>query len=57
MRYSIGEQITFKKNHACGSNVWEVIKLGAVIKLECQGCKRLISLLPSEIDHRKKQKK
>lgn len=57
MRYSVGEVITFKKNHACGNNVWEITALGAVIKLKCQGCKRLISLLPSEIDKRKKQMK
>lgn len=54
MRYKESEILEFKKKHACGSFNWQVIKLGATIKLECLGCKRLISLLPSEIDKRKK---
>jgi len=54
MRYNIDDVITFKKNHACGSNMWKIIKLGATIRLECCGCKRQITLLPSEIDRRKK---
>lgn len=55
MRYNIDEVIPFKKKHACGSSLWKIIKVGATIKLECEGCKRQITLLPSEIDRRKKQ--
>lgn len=55
MRYKLNETLIFKKNHACGNNKWEVIKLGAIIKLECIQCKRQISLLPSEIDKRIKK--
>lgn len=56
MRFQINDVLTFKKNHACGSNKWQVIKAGVDVKLECLGCKRVISLLPSEIDKRKKTK-
>lgn len=56
MRYHELEIIEFKKKHACGNNNWQIIRLGASIKLECLGCKRQISLLPSEIDRRKKPK-
>lgn len=56
MRYQIDQTLIFKKKHACGSFEWKVIKLGADIKLECLGCKRVISLLPSEVDKRKKTK-
>lgn len=55
MRYNLDETIIFKKNHACGNNIWKVVKLGAIIKLECVKCMRQISLLPSEIDKRKKK--
>lgn len=54
MRYKENQTLTFKKNHACGNNNWRVIKGGAIIKLECMQCLRQISLLPSEIDKRKK---
>lgn len=55
MRYQINDEIIFKKSHACGSNVWKVIKVGADIRLECLGCGRKIALLPSEIDKRLKK--
>ena len=54
MRYQVNDVLEFKKKHACGSNKWTVIKVGADLKLECLGCKRVISLLPSDIDKRKK---
>lgn len=56
MRYNLGEEIQFKKKHACGSDIWIVSKIGATLKLECKGCNRLISLLPVEVDKRKKLK-
>ena len=57
MRYKIDDILEFKKNHACGSNKWRVIRVGADIKLECVGCLRQISLLASQIDKRLKHKK
>lgn len=56
MRYQIDEILTFKKNHACGSNEWKIVKIGVELKLECLGCKRNIVLLPIEVDKRRKMK-
>ena len=33
-----------KKGHPCGSDTWEVIRLGADIKIKCTGCNRLVML-------------
>lgn len=55
MRYEENDLITFRKNHACGNNVWEVYKTGAIIKLKCTKCNRVISLLATEIDKRIKK--
>jgi len=57
MRYKQLDILTFKKKHNCGSHEWKVLTVGADIRLECQGCFRRISLLPSEIDKRLKVKK
>lgn len=57
MRYKEKTTLTFKKKHACGSFEWEVLSSGADVRLECLGCKRRITLLPSEIDKRIKIKK
>ena len=55
MIYKMDEIITTKKPHVCGSNEWKVIRTGADIKLECQGCKRVIMLASYELDKRIKK--
>ena len=34
----LNDKIIMKKNHACGCDTWEVIRLGVDIKLKCTGC-------------------
>ena len=33
--YTLGTKVIMKKNHPCGSNLWEIIRLGADIKIKC----------------------
>lgn len=49
MTYSVGGRIISKKNHACGSNQWEVARTGADIKLKCTKCGRAIFLTVEEV--------
>ena len=37
MKYSIGDHVLTKKKHVCGSNEWEVMRMGIDIKLKCSG--------------------
>ena len=53
--YGIGSLLVLKKGHPCGENLWEVVKLGADIRLKCTKCNRLI-IIP-RIDLNKKIKK
>lgn len=39
-----GMQVELKKPHACGTNRWEVIRLGMDIKLRCMHCGRYVTL-------------
>ena len=39
--YTLGDRLVLKKGHPCGTNDWEVVRLGADIKLKCTGCGRL----------------
>lgn len=41
----MGDVVRLRKKHPCGSDQWEVVRLGADIGLVCRGCKRRI-LLP-----------
>ena len=38
MDIQVGDILTMKKNHPCGSNLWEVLRIGADFKLRCRGC-------------------
>ena len=53
--YKIGSIVIMKKQHPCGSNEWEVTRVGADIKIKCLNCGRSIML--SRIDFNKKLKK
>ena len=53
--YSIGTIVEMKKGHPCGANNWEIIRLGADIKIECTNCSRVV-MIP-RIEFNKKIKK
>lgn len=38
MDIQIGDIVTMKKQHPCGSARWQVLRIGADIKLKCLGC-------------------
>lgn len=41
---SVGDIVTLKKPHPCGSDRWEVLRVGADFRLKCLGCQRRIML-------------
>lgn len=53
--YSLGNIVEMKKGHPCGANEWEIVRLGADIKIKCVNCGRLVMI--SRIDFNKKIKK
>ena len=42
MDYQIGDIVKLKKTHPCGSNEWEILRVGMDFKLKCMGCGHLI---------------
>ena len=53
--FNLGDVIEMKKQHPCGEKNFEVIRLGADIKIKCVSCGRMI-MIP-RIDFNKKLKK
>lgn len=53
--YSLGNIVEMKKGHPCGANEWEIIRLGADIKIKCVNCGRVVMI--SRIEFNKKIKK
>jgi hypothetical protein len=42
--YGLGSRVMMKKEHPCGTNAWQVIRIGADIKIKCEGCGRIVML-------------
>lgn len=48
--FYLGDIVEMKKQHPCGSKEWEIVRLGADIKIKCCGCSRLIMLERSKFE-------
>ena len=53
--YKLGSLVIMKKQHPCGTNRWEVIRVGSDIKIKCLNCNRTVML--TRIEFNKKLKK
>ena len=51
MKYNLGDIVVMKKNHPCGNNKFEIVRVGVYIKIRCVNCSRVIML--SRIDFNK----
>ncbi len=47
MDLCLGDIVQCKKKHPCGSDQWEIIRVGMDIRIRCQGCGRVV-LLPRQ---------
>lgn len=52
--YKLGSVVVMKKQHPCGTNSWEITRVGADIRIKCLNCGRSIML--SRIEFNKKLK-
>ena len=53
--YTVGTIVEMKKAHPCGANKWEIVRVGADIKIKCTNCNHVVML--SRVDFNKKLKK
>ena len=53
--YNLNDIVIMKKEHPCGNNEWQIIRLGADIKIKCLKCGR--SVMIPRIEFNKKLKK
>lgn len=44
MEFELGDIITLKKPHPCGSKDWEILRVGADFRLKCVGCGHQVML-------------
>lgn len=55
MKYTLNSKVIMKKGHPCGTNLWEVIRLGVDIKLKCVNCGRTIMMDRLEFERKLKK--
>ena len=55
MNYNLGDIVTMKKVHPCGSYDFEIIRLGADVKIRCVKCSRVIMIPRVELNKKIKK--
>ena len=51
----VGDLLEMKKPHPCGSHSFKVLRIGSDIKLECNGCGRMLVLERIKVEKMKKK--
>ena len=44
MDFSVGDIVQMKKTHPCGSDRWEVLRVGMDFRMKCCGCGHMVML-------------
>lgn len=57
MDYEVGDIVTLKKQHPCGSRDWEILRVGADFRLKCVGCSHQVMMARTLVQKNKKQLK
>ena len=53
--FNLNDIVIMKKPHACGTNEWQIIRMGVDIKIKCLNCGREVML--DRLEFKKKKKK
>jgi len=53
--FKLNDQVIMKKQHACGTNLWTITRMGVDIKIKCNNCGREIMM--DRLEFEKKLKK
>jgi len=55
LEIKLGDVIRLKKTHPCGTDEWQVVRLGADIGITCLKCRRRVLIPRSELERRIKE--
>ncbi|WP_434107909.1 DUF951 domain-containing protein [Levilactobacillus brevis] len=53
--YDLGDLVEMKKPHPCGTNRWEITRMGADIKIKCTNCGNVVMLSRREFEKKLKK--
>ena len=55
IRFMPGDVLVMKKNHPCGSDRFDVLRVGSDIRVRCQGCGRDVTVPRVKLEHNIKE--
>lgn len=55
MEYNLNDYVVMRKVHPCGSYDFEIVRLGADIKIKCRKCGRVVMLPRVEFNRKVKK--
>jgi len=55
LKLVIGDVVRTRKTHPCGSDRWEITRLGADIGIRCLGCGRYVLMPRAKLERRIKE--
>lgn len=50
MDIKVGDIVTLKKQHPCGSKDWKVLRVGMDFRLKCIGCDHMVLVPRNKIE-------
>lgn len=50
MDVRVGDKLLMKKNHPCGENIFDVLRVGMDFRVRCVGCGREVMVPRSKIE-------
>lgn len=50
MDIQVGDVVTLKKQHPCGSKEWEVLRIGMDFRLKCMGCDHQVMIPRKQVE-------
>ena len=53
--FKLNDDVIMRKQHACGTNLWTITRMGVDIKIKCKNCEREIMM--DRLEFQKKLKK
>lgn len=50
MDYKLNDIVQMRKKHPCGSERWQIVRMGADIKIKCLKCEHIVMLTRAKFE-------
>ncbi|MEG0549489.1 MAG: DUF951 domain-containing protein [Coprobacillus sp.] len=55
-QFQLNDVVEMKKQHPCGTNAWKIIRMGADIRIKCEGCQHSVLIPRKEFEKKMKRR-